>query len=153
MKDWLKKLLKSLLGKILGGVIVGIIVTLLITVVWPGIQDWIHGEPVEIISVQFDAPGDDSENLNGEWVKIENQGSDDINMSDWTLSDQEGHFMTFPPDFILPSGQTVTVHTGCDDNCQTDLYWGRKAAVWNNDGDIATLRKPDGWVVSERQSR
>jgi hypothetical protein len=150
---WLKKQMRSLVGRIVTGVVVGIIVALLITVVWPWIEDLIHGEPVEIISVQFDAPGDDSENLNGEWIKIENQGSDDINMSDWTLSDLEDHFMSFPPDFTLAAGQTVTVYTGCGDNCQTELYWGRKAPVWNNDSDTAILCKPDGWVISERQSR
>ena len=148
--SWLKERLRSLPRKIVGGVVVGIIVALLITVVWPRIEDCIYGAPVEIISVQFDAPGDDPTE---EWVKIENQGSDDINMSDWTLSDQEDHTMTFPPDFTLAAGQIVTIHTGSGENCQTDLYWGRWSAVWNDDGDTAILRKPNGWVISERQSR
>jgi len=144
----------TLVERIVGGMVVGIIVALLITVVWPWIEDGIYGEPVKIISTQFDAPGNnDSENLNGEWVKIENQGSEDINMSGWTLADLEDHFMSFPPDFTLAAGQTVTVYTGCGDNSQTELYWGRRAPVWNNAGDTAFLCNSEGRIICQRQSR
>jgi len=139
--------------KIIAAVIISIIVALIITVVWPWMEELVHGKPVEIISVQFDAPGNDRENLNGEWVKIENQGSTDINMSGWTLSDQAGHVMPFPPDYTLPAGQTVTVHTGSGKNSQTELYCGRGAPVWNNDGDTATLCDSDGRIIHEWSSR
>jgi hypothetical protein len=30
----------------------------------------------------------------------------------------------------------------------TDLYWGLGSSVWNNTGDTATLKRPDGSVIS-----
>lgn len=38
----------------------------------------------------------------------------------------------------------MTVHTGKGRNTTTHRYWGRRAYVWNNTGDTAYLRYPNG---------
>ena len=42
----------------------------------------------------------------------------------------------------------MTVHTGPGTNTATALYWGLGSSVWNNTGDTATLKRPDGSVIS-----
>jgi len=49
---------------------------------------------------------------------------------------------------VLAAGAMVTVHTGAGTNTATALYWGLGASVWNNTGDTATLKRPDGSVIS-----
>jgi len=76
--------------------------------------------------------------LNDEYIVIKNVGSEAVDLTAWELKDEAGHCFTFPS-FTLEAGATVTVHTGSGGNTQTDLYWGRGAAVWNNDHDTAYL--------------
>ncbi|MCX6691810.1 MAG: MBL fold metallo-hydrolase [Methanoregula sp.] len=52
---------------------------------------------IVISATQFNAPGDDRENLNGEYVCFENQGSAAATLSGWTVRDRDGlHTCTFP---------------------------------------------------------
>lgn len=40
------------------------------------------------------------------------------------------------------------LHSGTGLDNSTDLFWGKNVFVWNNGGDIATLRDPAGTIVS-----
>jgi len=93
---------------------------------------------VVISYVHYDAEGNDNENLNDEYVVIRNEGNVDVDLIGWKLKDEANHVFTFPS-FTLKPGATVTVHTGSGTNTQTDLYWGKDRAVWNNDHDTAYL--------------
>jgi hypothetical protein len=53
------------------------------------------------------------------------------------------------PQIILEPGEELTVWTGRGSADSNNLYWGRRQAVWNNTGDTATLRRPDGTVASQ----
>jgi len=77
-----------------------------------------------------------------EWVQIEDSGTD---MTNWTLSDIANHTYTFP-EFII-SG-VMYVHTGTGEDNETDLFWGSGTAIWNNNGDRATLKNQEGSIVS-----
>jgi hypothetical protein len=66
---------------------------------------------VVITEVNFVATSPEKENLNDEWVKITNQGEEDLSLDGWTLSDQQNHTYSFP-EFILMAGASVKVHTG-----------------------------------------
>ncbi|MEE8405558.1 MAG: thermonuclease family protein, partial [Acidimicrobiia bacterium] len=50
------------------------------------------GEPSKdtlvITHVEYDAPGNDNDNLNGEWVDIENRGSTAADLTGWVLKDE-----------------------------------------------------------------
>ncbi|NLM29234.1 MAG: MBL fold metallo-hydrolase [Methanomicrobiales archaeon] len=83
-----------------------------------------------------------------EEVLITNADATAANLTGWMITD-EGTRNTYTfPLFTLDAGASVTVHTGPGNDTVTDLYWGRKGPVWNNDGDIATLSDPAGGVVS-----
>ncbi|MFV2000926.1 MAG: thermonuclease family protein, partial [Acidimicrobiia bacterium] len=46
------------------------------------------GANLKITRIEFDAPGNDNDNLNGEWVEIENVGSTAVTMTSWVLKDE-----------------------------------------------------------------
>lgn len=110
------------------------------------------GSGLQVTSIQFDAPGNDHENLNGEWVEITNTGVTAESMTSWVLKDESAsHRYTFPAGFTLDPDSTVTVYTGCGTDTDTALYWcSDKGAVWNNSGDTAFLLDPTGNLVDKR---
>jgi hypothetical protein len=104
---------------------------------------------ISICDAQFDAPGDDNENLNKEWVKLCNNTSTDIDMSGWGLLNDVGAYYEFPEGFILKANSIVFVYTGTGTDTDIALYWGRPLEAWNNEGDIATLMDRDGTIIAE----
>lgn len=104
------------------------------------------GGGVVILTVHYDAAGNDWQNLNDEYVVIKNEGNESVDMTGWTLSDEANHVFTFPS-FVLNAGATVTVYTGSGNNTQDKLYWGSSSPIWNNDHDTAYLKDGDGNLV------
>ncbi len=91
---------------------------------------------LSIAQIHADASGDDTNNLEDEYVVFENTGSGDLDQTGWSVQDEVGKTYTFPSGFTLAAGAQVTLHTGTGSDTQTDLYWGRTdSAVWNNGGD------------------
>lgn len=91
---------------------------------------------------QFDAPGNDHENLNEEYVCFENWGSLATDMTGWHVKDEHGWTYTFPAFTVAPGGH-VRLRTGCGDDSANDVYWCHSGAVWNNDGDTVYLYDAD----------
>ena len=82
-----------------------------------------------------------------EWVEFANQGDGPIDFSDYTLKDEANHIYQFGG-FTLQPGKTVRLFSGNGSNTSTRLYWNLGSdSVWNNDGDTAYLRAPDGSLV------
>jgi micrococcal nuclease len=106
------------------------------------------GYGVKILEVNYDAEGNDADNLNGEWVVIINNTDFSANMVGFTLSDASSHVYTFG-NLILSAGRTVTVLTGWGDNSPVALYWNSNVPVWNNDTDTAYLKDANGEVIDE----
>lgn len=103
--------------------------------------------PLRIEEVQYDAPGPDHENPNGEWVAIANEGNEPLDLAGFALRDEASHIYIFPALTLRP-GQTVTVYSGQGQDDARSLFWGLSGdAVWNNDGDTAYLRDPTGLLV------
>lgn len=107
------------------------------------------GTALELVTIHADAAGDESENLNDEYVVFENTGSTSVDLSGWELADAADHTYTFPEGTVLEPGESVTIHTGTGTDTETDLYWGQASAVWNNGGDTVILRDDSGTVVIE----
>jgi len=99
-----------------------------------------------IVEVVFDAPGNDNENLNEEWIAIRNQGATPVDLTGWGIKDESAsHRYEFPESFTLFPAEAVTVRTGCGTDFGTDLHWCNVgSAVWNNTGDTAFLLDPNG---------
>lgn len=97
------------------------------------------------IVVEADAPGDDNDNLNGEWVEITNESADEVDLDDWELADESASHRYRFEDVVIPAGETLIVFTGCGRDRDLRRYWcSTGSAVWNNSGDTAFLRDPSG---------
>lgn len=82
-----------------------------------------------------------------EWVELTNQGDLTVDLSGYTLKDQANHIYAFE-DFTLGSKEFVRLFSRNGINTDYRLYWGLgNDTVWNNDGDTAYLRDPDGALV------
>jgi len=86
---------------------------------------------IEIVTVHYDAAGDDRKNLNDEYVIIRNSGSSAISLKGWKLMDEAGNIYRFP-DVVIPAGGEIRVHTGSGSDTSTDLYWSSSTPIWNN---------------------
>lgn len=86
--------------------------------------------------------------LQEEWVAVANADETAVNLTGWTIADEGPHNTYTFPLFTLNPGAEVTVYSSTGNNTATELYWGRGSAVWNNDGDTATLADANGTVVS-----
>ncbi|MFI6522632.1 lamin tail domain-containing protein [Spirillospora sp. NPDC050679] len=101
---------------------------------------------VQIYRVYFDSPGRDTrsnKSLNAEWVQLFNTSRSARQLRGYTLRDKTGYRYVFGT-FTLGGRKSVYVHTGAGNNSAAHRYWGRRAYVWNNDGDTATLKYPNG---------
>jgi competence protein ComEC len=107
----------------------------------------VPAEAIALAEINADADGNDNENLNDEYIVLENTGDTALDLSGWTLTDAADHTYTFPAGFTLPAGRQVTIHTGRGTDTDTDLYWGQDSAVWNNGGDTVTVRTGEGTIV------
>lgn len=110
-----------------------------------------NGAPadIQIFHIEYDAPGDDNFNLNGEWADITNLDATTVDLTGWTLKDESAsHRYLFPNGFTLEPGSTVRVFTGCGEDSADELHWcNTGSAVWNNGGDTGFLLDPAGNVV------
>ncbi|CAK7280572.1 lamin tail domain-containing protein [Streptomyces misionensis] len=105
---------------------------------------------VRIHHVWFDSPGSDNRSntsLNAEWVQIKNTGGSAVSLKGWVLKDASNHKYVFP-NVKIGAGKYMKIHTGSGKDTTTDKYQGRRAYVWNNDKDTATLTRASGAKVS-----
>ena len=118
----------------------------------------VEGMVIEI-EINADAPGDDSENLNGEWVRFTSVADKPIDLEDWEVADESASHRYSFGEFVLDPGRSVVLYTGCGDDGLHDngsgdkgaseLFWcDGKGAVWNNAGDTVFLRDPSGNLVA-----
>ena len=97
-----------------------------------------------VAAVNADAAGNDNRNLGDEYVVLRNEGSRRLDLSGWTVTDAAGKTYEFPAGATLPPGKSLTLYTGEGETRHPNYYWGREGAVWNNDGDVVTVRRADG---------
>jgi len=101
-----------------------------------------------VAEMQADAPGNDHEDLNGEYVVFENAGNDTLAIGDWTVSDETGTTYTFPGGDQLAPDERVRLFTGEGEDGPGERYWGQDRAVWNNGGDTVFVRDDGRLVLS-----
>jgi micrococcal nuclease len=113
-----------------------------------GIGIWTQSSfTLTVSQLHADAEGDDSVNLNDEYVLFENNGNSTIIMTSWTVQDEAHNFYVFP-EFGFANGSTLTLYTGSGTDTTTQLYWGNDKPIWNNDGDSLYLRDAEGLLVT-----
>jgi micrococcal nuclease len=109
-----------------------------------------NGGNLSVAQIHADASGNDNVNLNDEYVIFENIGSDTLDLSGWSISDEAHHTYTFPNGTSVAPGETVTLHTGSGTDTASDVYWSASGAVWNNGGDTVSVRDENGTVVTSK---
>ena len=98
---------------------------------------------VRLTSIVYNPAGNDIE---GERVVIQNISAGPEDLTGWTLSDESDTTFTFPS-FKLQPGATVTVWVKRGADSGSELFWGRKSPVWNNDSDTAFLKDKGGTLI------
>ncbi len=106
--------------------------------------------------VHWDAEGVDTENLNGEWVRLRNRSDRAIDIGGWWLRDSDtrrrhGRGYTFPSTAKIPAYGTITLHVGDGTNGSGHYYFKQQGAIFDNVsydklgiGDGAYLFDKDG---------
>ena len=102
---------------------------------------------VAIAEIHADAEGNDWDNLCDEYIVIENREDISIDLTGWIVYDEAHHRYLFP-NFILEAGATVTLRTCLGKNTQSELFWGSRSPIWNNDGDTIFIRDSQGQLVA-----
>ena len=123
---------------------------LTIPVPLPHIPQIGNASSVYISALQFDAPGDDRQNLNHEWVRLANRGDGPVLLAGWTLSDKTGSHPYVFPAFVLMPESSVTVYSGAGKMNDTALFMGLDAPLWGNTGDVATIKDGGGTIIDQR---
>ncbi|RZU48658.1 endonuclease YncB(thermonuclease family) [Krasilnikovia cinnamomea] len=100
--------------------------------------------------VNSDADGEDSKNLNGEWVRIGNDSGASIRIDGWWVRDSGLRRYTFPANTVVPAHGAVFLHVGRGRNTATHKYWGLTAPVFENVGAAAHVIG-DGAYLFDRQ--
>jgi beta-lactamase superfamily II metal-dependent hydrolase len=109
-----------------------------------------NASSVYISRLQFNAPGDDRQNLNNEWVRLTNRGDGLVLLAGWTLSDKTGSHPYVFPAFVLMPESSVTVCSGRGRMNDTALFMGLDAPLWGNTGDVAMLKDGGGTIIDQR---
>ncbi len=89
------------------------------------------------VSVQWDAPGNDATNGNGEYMAITNGGTAAVDLSGWWVRDSglqgwKGRHYTFPKGTSIPAGGTIRVHPDKGHHTATDYYMGDHGPIFEN---------------------
>jgi len=106
----------------------------------------IHVDPA---CSQFNAPGNDNDNKNEEYVCIVNKGPGTVELNGWSIRDEYGWSYQFPL-INLEGNSKLRLFTGCGNDSSEELYWCKdETAVWNNDGDCVYLQDPEGIEVEK----
>lgn len=95
------------------------------------------------LQIQANPDGND---VQREQVLLHNDGKSAVDLGGWTLHDaaRRPHVYAFAATRRLDAGATLRLWTGRGSDDAGNAYWGRRQAVWNNTGDVAILRDPDG---------
>ena len=109
-----------------------------------------QGAPLTV-RANWDAPGYDSQNVNGEYIQVTNAGPTAVPISGWWVRDSHLRRFTFPTGTVVPARGSIYVHAGSGTSSATRFYWGQAGPVFENvtgsptyEGDGAYLFDPQG---------
>ena len=96
------------------------------------------------------APEGEGQAVAGELVELRNDGRAAVGLEGWTLCDMnQNHCYAFGA-VKLGRGASVTIWSGAGTDTATELFWGSTQAIWNNEGDAATVRNAEGELLAEK---
>lgn len=101
---------------------------------------------VAIVDIFYD--GNKGAQEPDEYVEIRNDGTEAIQLKDWTLSDNSGHTFVFP-EFTLELGKSCRIYTNEYHSDWCGFNFESPQAIWGNSEDCATLRDEKGLLVEQ----
>ena len=100
--------------------------------------------PLRITDVNSNPAGPDEDNLDDEYVVIENSGDAAIDLTGFTVRDESTrNRYRFPDGFQLEAGGSVRVTSG-----QGPFGFGTGSPIWNNSGDTVLILDDQGRFVA-----
>lgn len=114
-----------------------------------GVGIWapaVAGHAIVLAFVHANAKGDDRQNLNDEFIVVENQSPAPVVLNGWVVSDAANQRYLFS-NFTLAPQATVTLRTGLGVPAERELFWGSRKPIWNNQGDTIFIRDSLGQLV------
>ncbi|MEM7340175.1 MAG: lamin tail domain-containing protein [Actinomycetota bacterium] len=108
------------------------------------------GSPTQIWVTDWNmnAPGDDRENLDQEWVEITNRGPEAVDLRGWAIRDETTSNRFLLDDVgDLDAGGTLRVITGRGSSGGGSFYLGEEFPVWSNRGETVLVQDPEGLVA------
>ncbi len=104
------------------------------------------------MSVNYDAPGDDNLNPNGEWVKLKNTSNEDLDLEMYLLhSDPVGSAnYNFDDNSVIYPNETLQVYIGKGTDSRLKKYWGNSTSILTNEKDRVWLDTYDSIKIVEK---
>ena len=96
--------------------------------------------------IQPDPVGDDTKNINDEYVAIVNDGPNRVDLSRWVIRDGSLDWLRLPAGTAVDPGGVLTVRSGSGTNTATNVYWGRRTPVWANFTTARGTRTKFGFI-------
>ena len=84
-----------------------------------------------------------------EYVEFKNFGTSTVTLTGWTLRDKASHIFHFPAGAKMTKNKVCRVYTNQVHTSTCGFDYHSKSAIWNNDGDTATLKDGAAKVVSK----
>lgn len=100
----------------------------------------------KIVRVVADAPGNDNDNLNGEYVIVKNTGTTVVRLGGWDIA--SGRKSSALPAGRIQPGARVKIHSGKGDNTARHRYLGRRSQLLRNAGGTVRLYNANDVLVS-----
>ena len=98
------------------------------------------------LAVNWNAPGDDSLNPNGEYFYLTNPGTKPVSLDGWWVRDSHLRRYTFPAGTVLPAGGDLYVHPGKGVNTGNHYYWNLDGPVFENVSGDPTYNGDGGYL-------
>ena len=110
---------------------------------------------LHMTSFHANAPGTDSDNVNGEYLRVTNTTNRPLNLKEYHIQSIRGDTWPFP-DMEIPAGHTVKVHSGRgyhqkNPEKQLEIYLGNFRPIWDNEKDRATIFNSEGEIQDQRK--
>ena len=104
--------------------------------------------PIKLVN--YDGDGDESKNVNTEWVRILNEGTTPLSLTGWWLRSAAQDYFHFPKGTVVQPGAVITLYAGKGTATATSFFWGSPTPKFPNSdepggyGSGAYLFDPDG---------
>lgn len=103
------------------------------------------------VDVNWDADGNDGQNVNGEWVDVTNLGANPVDLSGWWVRDAayrgyKAHGYTFPAGTVVAPGDRLRLKVGRGNDSGGVLYWGLDIPIFANVTDGRTSMGDGAWL-------